>query len=134
MPLCSKTVGSEVAIATILATTREALAQVDLGARSDLFDLAEALGDRQVFKKVWLGLAGIGHQSDVDAFAPLVRKAFNIAEDDESSIRITNGKHVDLASERASLLHAELGPSSLQMAIFWRPLARHFLMSIRRSL
>lgn len=82
---CSKTVGADVAILTILAATRVALAS--LGQH----DLVEALEHHQVFGKVWLGLAGIGHQSDVDAFAPLVRKAFNIAEDDECALRITNG-------------------------------------------
>ena len=80
------------AIATILAATQEALGRVDLGSKAVLYDLPGALGHAQVFKKVWLGLAGIGHESDVDAFAPLVRKAFNISGDDEDALRITNGE------------------------------------------
>lgn len=88
----SKTVGHEVAISTILETTRVALASVDLSSKGDVYDLAGALGRRQIFNKVWLGLAGIGHQSDVDAFAPLVCKALNIAEGDEDALRITNGE------------------------------------------
>lgn len=80
------------AISTILDTTRVALASVDLGLKEVTGDWAGDLGQRQIFRKVWLGLAGIGHQSDVNAFAPLVRQAFNIAEGDEEALRITNGE------------------------------------------
>lgn len=89
----SKTVGPEAAIRAILQATYEALAQVDGYSALSVEELLSPPAlDRQVFKKVWLGLAGILHQADIDAFAPFAREAFHISAEDDDALRITNGE------------------------------------------
>lgn len=89
----SKTVGPEAAIRAILQATYEALAQVEGFGPLPLDELlAPPALDRQVFKKVWLGLAGVLHQADIDAFAPFAREAFHIDAEDDRALRITNGE------------------------------------------
>ncbi|GAA5940288.1 hypothetical protein JCM3775_004421 [Rhodotorula graminis] len=88
-PCNVKSVGPQVALATILAATRKALHQIpDLSLpydhrREPLFPPAG------FFTRVWLALAGILHQSDIDAFAPLAGPAFGFVPGDPA-LRITN--------------------------------------------
>lgn len=44
----------------------------------------------ELFERVWLGIAGILRQEEIDEFRPLATEAFGFQADDES-IRITNG-------------------------------------------
>lgn len=82
------------AITAILQATYQALAQVDGFASYE--EQADASPppplDRPVFKKVWLGLAGILHQADVDDFTPFAREAFHFGAENEGALRITNGE------------------------------------------
>ncbi|GAA6055845.1 hypothetical protein JCM3770_004788 [Rhodotorula araucariae] len=91
-PCNVKSVGPRVAISTILAATREALSQIP--------DLAPSLETRDplrfppgLFSTVWLALAGILHQSDIDAFTPLACQAFGFSLGDPA-LRITNDGHL----------------------------------------
>ncbi|GAA6037681.1 hypothetical protein JCM8097_002282 [Rhodosporidiobolus ruineniae] len=77
-----KTVGHQAAIAAILAATSSALAQADLPPPPPGF-----------FSRVWLGLAGVLHQADIDAFAPYAQEAFGFAPGD-SALRISNDGHL----------------------------------------
>jgi hypothetical protein len=42
------------------------------------------------FARVWIGIAGVLHQPDIEAFQPFVRRAFGFEEGD-GRLRITNG-------------------------------------------
>jgi len=44
----------------------------------------------ELFERVWLGIAGILRQEEIDEFRPLATKAFGFEQDDER-LRITNG-------------------------------------------
>lgn len=82
------------AIAAILQATYRALAQVDGFARYEKEADASPPPplDRPVFKKIWLGLAGVLHQADIDDFTPFAREAFHFGADDKGALRITNGE------------------------------------------
>ncbi|GAA5839213.1 hypothetical protein JCM9279_002629 [Rhodotorula babjevae] len=88
-PCNVKSVGPDVALATILAATRKALHQIpDLSLPHNAHHdhLSPPAG---FFSSVWLALAGILHQSDIDAFAPLAGPAFGFLPQDPA-LRITN--------------------------------------------
>lgn len=89
-----KTVGAAGAMQAILQATYEALSQVDgfAGVERRGRESLQPPLDRQVFKKVWLGLAGVMHRADIEAFAPFAREAFHIPSDDDEALRITNGE------------------------------------------
>lgn len=94
----SKSVGASRAIDVILQATYQALASLDeqISISTRAAELSKTPHpppfDRRVFSKVWLGLAGILHQPDIDAFAPYARKAFHISDDEsDDALRITNG-------------------------------------------
>ena len=91
----SKTVGAAGAIDAILRATYQALDSLDPSIVGNVAQAGEN-GVRplkfrhRIFKKVWLGLAGIGHQADVDAFAPHALEALCL-EPEDNALRITNG-------------------------------------------
>ncbi|BGP19902.1 hypothetical protein JCM10213_008624 [Rhodosporidiobolus nylandii] len=87
-----KSVGAQGAIAAILAAARAA--SVDAG-----------LPALPPFERVWLGLAGVLHQADIDAFAPFACEAFGFAAGD-ARLRITNDGHL-LASPCLRLPHID---------------------------
>ncbi|BGP51385.1 hypothetical protein JCM10450v2_007323 [Rhodotorula kratochvilovae] len=87
-PCNVKSVGPQVAVATIVAATRKALSQIpDLPLTLDTHD--PLLLSSGFFSTVWLALAGILHKSDVNAFAPLACEAFGFPLGDPA-LRITN--------------------------------------------
>lgn len=91
-----KTVGERACVAEILHATRQALAQLP-----PHFDIDQVLGNddqnagnlyfsKRIFRSIWLGLAGIMQQSDVDLLAPHAIAAFKM-EGAEQDLKITNG-------------------------------------------
>ncbi|GAA5891501.1 hypothetical protein JCM8208_007304 [Rhodotorula glutinis] len=88
-PCNVKSVGPQGALATILVATRRALHQIpDLSLSHDNHDDSR-FPPAGFFTSVWLALAGILHQSDIDAFAPLAGPAFGFLPRDPA-LRITN--------------------------------------------
>ncbi|GAA5985220.1 hypothetical protein JCM11641_003636 [Rhodosporidiobolus odoratus] len=94
-PCNVKSVGPRVAISTILEAVQAALH--DAGFPSAL--------PSGFFNRAWLGLAGVLHQADVDAFMPFVCEAFGFKLGD-SAVKITNDGHL-LASPCLSLPHVD---------------------------
>nr|CRX79218.1 hypothetical protein ls5931a1_00027 [Leucosporidium scottii] len=95
-PCNVKTVGPMGAITAILQATYKALAQVDgfAGYEEQANALPPPPLDRPVFKKVWLGLAGVLHQADIDDFTPFAQEAFHFGAEDQGALRITNDGHL----------------------------------------
>ncbi|GAA6020409.1 hypothetical protein JCM10207_002098 [Rhodosporidiobolus poonsookiae] len=82
-PCNVKSVGVEAAIAAILAATSTALREAGFVVEEG------ALPWPRFFDRVWLALAGVLHQRDIDEFAPHAARAFGFAEGD-LALRITN--------------------------------------------
>ena len=84
-----KAVGPKGAVAIILAAARRALANIpglDFSADASPPPPLPA----RFFSRVWLGLAGVLHQRDIDEIAPHAQEAFGIAGGDPA-LRISNG-------------------------------------------
>ncbi|ORY85980.1 hypothetical protein BCR35DRAFT_330682 [Leucosporidium creatinivorum] len=95
-PCNVKTMGPTGAIAAILQATYQALAQIDGFARyEELTNTSPPPPlDHPVFNKVWLGLAGVLHQADIDDFTPFAQEAFHFGAEDQGALRITNDGHL----------------------------------------
>ena len=91
-----KTVGEQACVAEILAATRQALAQLpshfDIGHLLEQDDgkVDKLCFSKRIFRSIWLGLAGIMQQSDVDLITPYVVDAFRM-EGAGQDLKITNG-------------------------------------------
>ncbi|GAA5903201.1 uncharacterized protein JCM6883_002727 [Sporobolomyces salmoneus] len=107
-PPCNiKGVGAEGALRNILKTTFAALQNLPQPLLIPVNKVAPVDPEMhlELFERVWLGIAGILRQSEVDAFRPLAAKAFGFTLDDDR-LRITNDGHL-LAAPAVSLPHIE---------------------------
>ncbi|KAI5475094.1 glucokinase regulator family protein [Pseudohyphozyma bogoriensis] len=104
-PCNVKTVGVEQALRAILVATAQALAELQLADAVDTVACPPALR-RRVFKGVWLGLAGIGPQADIDAFSSHAHAAFLIPVGQVDALRITNDGNL-LAAPCALIPHVD---------------------------
>ncbi|GAA5869517.1 hypothetical protein JCM8547_001512 [Rhodosporidiobolus lusitaniae] len=84
-PCNLKSVGPAQAAASIVSATLAALSLA--GSRRPLDDL------RGCFTSVWLGIAGVMHNSDAASLAPLVGEKFGFEEKDPA-LRVTNDGHL----------------------------------------
>lgn len=78
--------GPTAAVAALLEATARAWASLDPNVRLE-YPIVP------IHTKVWLGLAGIKHQADIDAFAPYALAAFGLSATDDA-LAITNGANL----------------------------------------
>lgn len=85
-----KAVAPKGAIAIIIAAVRQALSKIpELDFSANAGTPPPPL-PATFFSRVWLGLAGVLHQRDIDEIAPHAQEAFGIAAGDPA-LRISNG-------------------------------------------
>ncbi|GAA5824235.1 hypothetical protein JCM5353_000360 [Sporobolomyces roseus] len=131
-PPCNvKSVGSQVAIRNILQTTWKALQNLETPLLLPVNKVDPEPLHLELFERVWLGIAGILRQEEVDEFRPLATEAFGFEADDER-LRITNDGHLLAAPavsqkdiESTVVLVAGTGSVSLGEVDLFQQLARH---------
>ncbi|KAK4703022.1 hypothetical protein P7C70_g3194, partial [Phenoliferia sp. Uapishka_3] len=93
------TVGYPQAVTAILRATSEALAAINMDGSIENVQ-------RRIFKRVWLGLAGITSKEDEDAFKPFAMEAFGFEAEEPDRLKVTNDGHL-LASPCQSIPHVD---------------------------